>query len=292
MPIRPANEAVNLIISRWNPGLLLAANEEMMIADKFSKPDGVEYINGNLYFRKIARHAASTLASNATGATLNMNANTETAVAAQPTFIYSGVQVVLNTLTRLVGDIDNVKGTGQLMSAYKKQSMAALATQIDSTSAQLTPSLGTNIVGSGAVDIGKSLILNALQKLITSARDNFKVGQTTAYLCIHPSQANFLLDIPEITAADVRGDSENPNVKGWVWKAWGLNVRESGNIWQSAGVTYNMLFTSDAFAIGYNQRPTVLPLQDIEAYYNLICICEHGEVELFDEYAAQVLTRA
>lgn len=288
--VRPGVEAANLIITRWNPGLLLAANEEMMIADVFSKPDGVEYVNGGLVFRKIARQTAATLGP--TGSSITYNANTETAVTASPTFIYAATQVGLHTLSRLVGDIDNIKGTGQLMSAYKKQCMAALATQIDSSAAGLAPSFGTNVVGSGAVDISKSLILNALQKLITSARDNFKVGKTTAYLCIHPSQANFLLDIPEITAANIRGDSENPNVKGWVWNAWGLNVRESGNITQNAGVTYNMLFTTDACAIGYNQRPVALPLQDIDAFFNLICVAESGVVELFDEYAAQVLTRA
>jgi hypothetical protein len=199
------------------------------------------------------------------------------------------VQVVLNVLSKTVGDIDNLQATGQLMGAYKKQSMAALATQIDVTAAGLAALLGTNIVGSGAVNIDKSLLLAAQSKLLTSARSAFKPGQM-AYLCIHPSQSQYLMDIPEITAANIRGDSSNPNVKGWVWQAFGWEVRESGNILQSGGITHNMLFVSDAFAIGYNQRPKMLPLQDIEAYYNLITICEHGEVELFDEYAVDIRT--
>jgi hypothetical protein len=289
MPVRPGVEAANLLINRYNPGLLLAAVEEMRVADQFSKPDGVEYLNNALIFRKIARHVASTLGSTATGASIDYNTNTETAVTASPTFIYSGVQVVLNTLSKMVGDIDNLAGTGKLMAAYKKQSMAALATQIDTTAAGLADDLGTNIVGSGAVNIDKALLLAAQSKLLTNARSAFKPGQL-AYLCIHPSQSQYLMDIPEVTAANIRGDASNPNVKGWVWTAFGWEVRESGNILQSGGITHNLLFVSDAFAIGYNQRPKMLPLQDIEAYYNLIAVAEFGVVELFDEYAVDIRT--
>lgn len=283
MAMRPTVEAVNLIIQRWSPELILLANEEMVIGKYFRDgTKGAQVINGQLNFRTIAALVASST-NYATGATLTYNSNTEAVVNATPTFIYAGVQLPLSTLTRMKNDVD-------LQKAYKAQAVAALQTSIDVGAAGQASNAGTT-TGGATASVSKDLLTSSIGALVTSAKNKVQWGKTPLHIVIHPSQVKYTLQIQELMNANLRGDAANPNVSGVVLNGWGCTFAESGNIAVSAGnVASNMLYTDDTFAIAYNQEPEMLPIQDIEAYYNLIAIAEYGVTTLVANYGVQMQT--
>lgn len=285
MPIRPGTEAANLLESVWRPEMALAATEEMVVAKNFDDGnDGVEKIANTLYIRKIAAIPAQTLGATGTGQSLTYSTNTEERVAVTPTFAYNGVEIVRNTLTRLIAD-------AQLRKGYRDQMAAGLATKIDVDAAALAASL-TQVVGGAGEVVSKGLMLDGLTRLATNSKNKWKKGKTKAYFCFHPSQIKHVLDIPEITAANVRGDAQNPNVTGFVWDAWGLMLDESGNVYQAGGVTHNLLHIRDSHILGYNQKPDFLSPQEFELTIRLIAYTEYGVGEVWDEYAVDVQTAA
>lgn len=274
-----ATEAAALIPKRWNPGLKLEAQEEMIGVKNFSEAVGVQKINGQLYFRKIKRINSTAVPSG--GATLTATGNTETAPSITPTREYAMVQIEGAVLDRMDTDPS---------SAYRTQIKAGLGTGVDVAGMTLAAGLSTNIVGNGAAHLDQALLLEAQGKLIGSSRNKFNPGVSPAYLTIFHTEIRYIMGIFNLTADSARGDAEHPLVTGWIIKTLGMMLNESGNVYQAAGVTHNLLHTDDAFAIGYNREPSILPPQQFEDSVKIIGVVEHGEVELFDEYAVDVQT--
>lgn len=279
--ITAATEAAALIPKRWNPGLKLEAQEEMIGVKNFSEADGAQSINGQIYFRKVKRINSTAVPSQGSGLTYTLN--TETAPSITPTREHAAVQIEGAVFDRMDIDPSN---------AYRTQIKAGLGTGVDVTGMVLASGLSTNVVGSGAVDLDQALLLEAQGKLIGSSRNKFNPGVSPAYLTIHHTQIRFLMGIFNLTADSARGDGEHPLVTGWMIKALGMRLNESGNVYQAAGVTHNLLHTDDAFAIAYNREPTILAVQPVEDFVRIIGIVEYGVVELFDEYGCDVQTRA
>lgn len=175
-------------------------------------------------------------------------------------------------------------------SAYRTQIKAGLGTGVDVAGMTLAAGLSTNIVGNGAAHLDQALLLEAQGKLIGSSRNKFNPGVSPAYLTIFHTEIRYIMGIFNLTADSARGDAEHPLVTGWIIKTLGMMLNESGNVYQAAGVTHNLLHTDDAFAIGYNREPSILPPQQFEDSVKIIGVVEHGEVELFDEYAVDVQT--
>jgi hypothetical protein len=176
----------------------------------------------------------------------------------------------------------------ELQAGYKTQLQKTLVAGIDVQAGALVPSLSTNIVGSGAVPISKSLLLSALSKLSNSAKEMFVLGKTTCYLTVHGLRTADLLNIPDITAANVRGDTVNPNVTGRVWTAWGMDVGESGNVSTSGGAAHNLLHIRESHVLAYNEEPNVLDPQTNGLATLLIGYTNFGVGEVFDEWAVDI----
>lgn len=280
--ITAATEAAALIPKRWNPGLKLEAYEEMIAVKNFSEAEGVTKLNGQLYFRKIKRINSTAMSTSGGGVSLTYSTNTETAPSATPTREYAAIQIENAIFDRMDLDPSN---------AYRTMIKGGLGTGVDVTGCTLAASLSTNVVGSGAVDLDLALLLEAQGKLIGSSRNKFNPGISPAYLTIHHTQIRYLMGIFNLTADNVRGDGEHPLVTGWMLKGLGMRLNESGNIYQAAGVTHNLLHTDDAFAIAYNREPTILAPQPIEDAIRLIGTVDYGCVELFDEYGCDIQTR-
>jgi hypothetical protein len=279
--ITAATEAVNLIPKRWNPGLKLEAQEEMIGVKNFSEATDAQLINGQLYFRKIKRINSTAMTADGTG--LTYSNNVETAPSCTPTREHAAVQISGAVIDRM--DISPI-------SPYRTQIKAGLGTGVDVAGMTLAAGLSTNVVGNGGVNLDQALLLEAQGKLIGSSRNKFNPGISPAYLTIHHTQIRFIMGIFNLTADSARGDAEHPLVTGWIIKALGMMLNESGNVYQAAGITHNLLHTDDAFAIAYNRQPTILDPQPLEDTIRIIGVVEHGEVELFDEYAVDIQTAA
>jgi len=71
-----------------------------------------------------------------------------------------------------------------------------------------------------------------------------------------------LLNIEEFTHADVRGDSENPLVKGIFTKGGGINVRFSTVVYNDGDAWFNCVYLKSAFIKGVNQNTMLVEDRD------------------------------
>jgi hypothetical protein len=278
-------QIANIVEETWAPTFAIEANEELMVAKHFKGDWIAGKFANQLNISKVAVATAQVLTTgNGAAASLVYEQDTESNITVDPRSIYCGFQINRNAQTRFLREAG-------YRAAKKKQIMAALKVDIDQQAAALVPSLSTNVVGSGAVDVSKTLLLSGLGKLIAGAKEFYVWGETKAYLCVYSLQADDLLAIPEITAADIRGDSQNPNVKGRVWTAWNLEVSESGNISTSGGAAHNLLHIPQSHALAYNEEPTFLAPQNSGLALIQLCYTEYGVGEVWDEYAVDVQTK-
>lgn len=279
----PGTELVNVLEQTWRPSFALEANEELVIAKNFDSPDGLSKIGNTLNISKIATKTSNNISTTAEvdASLLTWEQDVEANVTVSVRDDYSAVAIPRNSMARMLRSADFQAG-------IRKQLQAALMTGIDVQAGALVPSLATNIVGSGAVPITKTLLLSAYGKIVASAREKFKAGSTTLYLCVYSLQYDDLLNIPDITAADVRGDAVNPTVTGRVWPAFGMEVNESGNISTSGGAAHNLLHIRESHVLAYNERPDLLAPQENGLATLLIGFTSYGVGEVWDEYAVDI----
>lgn len=277
----------NFLETRWSPRMLLDTTEEMLIANKFATGSdfGVEKLGNSLYIRKVAAKTTNTAAGSADldSETMTWEEDTETAVNVTPTFYYGAVAVTEQVKQRLMAYPAFEK-------AIRSQITRSIAAAIDDAAGDLAPSLSVNV---SDTNLSAALIRNALGQLRTNAQREYRTGKVgNAILRIHPSQQQHLYGIPEITNAELRGDSDNPNVSGLLVKAWGADVDISGNITSSGGERWNMLFIKQAFALVYNAEPHMQePLKD-GLVTQLIGFADAGVQEVYDSYAVAIRTAA
>lgn len=284
MAFRKGTEATNILEETWENEIIPAAVEEMRIVNNFRESTVTGKFGDVLNISKLPSVSASTLASSATGITLTSTDPTALNVTVAPTFAYAAIYFPQNTLTDLLRE-------ASLRKAFRTQLAAALATKIDVDGGTLAASV-SGTAGGAAEHLTKPTMLDAMGTLAANVKNLWQPGKKNMHLCFHPGEIKYVLSIPEITAANVRGDAQNPNVKGFVWDAWGMNLAESGNVYSSAGVNHNLLHVPEAFAIAYNQRPKFLETQFDELQVRMITFTSYGVVEVFDEYALDFQTAA
>lgn len=275
--------AANLLVSRWKREIQLDANEEAVIGPLFWDADG-EKIGNALYVRKVAIIAASTPTSGSldTGS-LTYTGNTEARTTVSPVSRYNAVSIGADIVHKMLTDTE-------LATAYRKQLGKGLWTAVDVTCGTLAASV-SGTAGDGTGHITRPLLTSALKTLIVAGKEAVK-PETTKYFVYHSSEHDSVLNIPEITAADVRGDGTSATVTGYVWKAFGLQLFNSGNIYQASNISHNMLFVKPAFILAWNERPNVRPPQDDGLAVNFFGYCEYGAAENYDSYAVDIQTAA
>jgi len=275
--------AANTLVKRWHSELQLNANEEMVVAKNFWDADG-EKIKSTLYVRKIATIAAAApTVGSFDRASLTYTANTEAVTSVTPASAYGAVALERNVINQCLTDTE-------LETAYRKQIARGLATYIDQSAADDVPNLSGQ-VGSGAVDISKSLILSAVKTLAVNAKDEFRAEKRNRYFIFHTNQLDKVLDIPQVTEAQIIGGSgSSPTVTGYVWDAYGLKLSDSGNVYQSGGITYNLLHLPRCLILAYNERPGMLAPQADGLSMLFIGYAEFGIAENYDNYGVGVLS--
>lgn len=278
----------SLLETQYRPRMSLATSEEMMIGNNFEDAtEGVEKIGNAVVIRKVLAKNATTIAGTSASydaGALTYEADTEQAITVSPTSKYGAVALSRMDLNRLLASAEYQKDV-------RTQLVRALSEAADIDCGALANSLSTAIVGSGAVDIDKTLLLSALAQLRTNAKRYAPPNGEQAYLVVHPLQFDNLLAIPEVTQAQMRGDSANPNVSGMVWDAWGLKCAISGNVVESGGAKHNLLHIKQSHVLGWTEKPMVLEPQASGLATLLISYAEYGVAEVWDEYAVDVQTK-
>lgn len=274
-------DATNFLPNRWNPTLFRQANEELVVAADFN-PAEIESVGNNYFIRKILTFTSTSMGANAGALTY---ANTSDLVVTGTLYRdYTAVQIANEVVDRM--DVD-------IVAPKKAQLVAGLATGLDVNAGVLAASLSTNVVGGATVaGLDEPTLALVTQKLATNGKDHFKIGVTPVYMKVHPSQISSVIQIFNLTADYIRGDGERPKVSGWVSKALGMQMNESGNVYQSAGITHNLAYIDQCFVKGFNRQPMVLSPQPFDDTVKYIAVVEYMLVEAFDEYGVDVQTAA
>ena len=193
--------------------------------------------------QKYARALGTTLAQSATGATLTTSDIGGTAVTLSPAGTYVAHAWSANMEAQI--NID-------LASGGKDVIEQGLAESLDSNGLGNVPSL-TQSISQAAID--SAMWYQAVGRLTQNTNGAFAPGEAEMIRAIFsPTQYPNLMNIDVFTHSDIRGDSENPHVKGIFTKGGGVNVRFSTVITQDANGWHNPLYVASAFIHAWNQR--------------------------------------
>lgn len=259
----------------------LDPTEESVVAGYVAQPVGSTKIGNTLTLRKIAAVVAGKY-SGTSGLPANLSAttaNTEAAVTTTLSYGYAMLEVDEPAMTRLVDDANYRTG-------IRKQLAAAVNSQLDADLFALASSLSASQSGA---DIDDAMLRAALKDLATNAKNKFRIGQTPVRLFIHPSQIDSVLGVSTIREYQIRG-SAGSAPSGQMVNAYGISFAESGNVLSSAGSYYNALILPDAWAIGYNIKPSAMPEQVDGIVTRMIFRAEYGVCEWFDSSGVKLVT--
>jgi len=266
-----------LVNEVWQPDIERTVIEKMKFASTISAR---KRLFNKLHIRKLDEPTAQTLAASATGETLTSSEIADSEITLTPVAHY--IYVVLSRSQMAQMDVDP-------RSPIREQVDDALAKKVDTACLQDVASLTTHTFGSSAVNIDRPLLLSALASLRNSSAA-VDPGRTMIRLLYGPLQFDDIMSIDEITKADIRGDDANPNVKGIVVKALGLNLDVTGNLYSSAGELFNVMYVPEAFGISYNERPTVFS-QNYLLSHRIIAYTNFGHNIVWDDRAAAISTK-
>lgn len=275
-----SNFGLKLVNEVWARQIEAAVYEDMVFANSVTERDR---LYNKLHIRKIGQFTPQTIGQYPTtdGTTLSYSAAADTEVTLIPTANYVAVALHRSQLAQM-----NVDPRAEFRQSVEQ----ALAQKIDNTTLQYVAQLVTTVAGGASVGIDRALLLNTLSALRTAARMAVQPGTSDIRLVIHPNQIASVMSIPEITSANLRGDGENPNVKGIVLKGLGITYDVSGNVYNDGTVLHNPLYVKSAFGISWNERPSVMA-QEFELQSRIIAYCNYGFNIIWDDRAADLKTK-
>lgn len=280
-------QVANIIETQYRRRFGLDATERMVIASDFDDAtEGLSKVGNEVVIRKIATKTANTATpTSATDpATLTWEQDVEAVATASPVFRYGAVGLNAPSRSRLVADAEYRKGV-------KEQLLRAVTEAVDQSAGDLASALTTNVSGSSGVNLDQSLILEALSNLRTSSKRMLDpLGKSDCFFNVHPKQLKHLFAINNYMNAEFRGQSNGPVKTGVVVPGWGLTIKISGNVDESGSAFHNLMHLKEAMAIGYNEKPQLLPDQPYALDLLLISFVEAAVVTVFDGFAADVQT--
>ena len=282
MAITGTGTTVNAALFRtvYDDDMATDPTEESVIAGYVAQPLGGQSIGKEFVLRKLQAYTAQKWSGGSTvGLPGNLTAapSAEQAVTAQISYAYAVLEVDEPAMTRAIND-------GPYRTGIRKQLMAAVNSQVDADLFALNSGLSASESGT---DIDDAMLRSALKQLSTNAKNKFKVGQTPVRLFISPTQIDTVLGISTIREYQIRG-SAGSAPSGQMVNAYGISFAESGNI---TGPSYNnALILPDAFAIGYNIKPSFLPEQQDGIATRFLCRAEYAVVEWYDSSGVKLVT--
>lgn len=133
----------------------------------------------------------------------------------------------------------------------------------------------TQFRGGPTVDITAAEWRNAKAQLERNTNGKVRPGESTIYGILDFAQEPHIMSIPEFTNAEIRGDAENPQVKG-IWnKAGGVMLMLTSVLTTDVNGTHGCIWIPMAFVIGWNARSQVVK-QDEELQKRIIVANNFG----------------
>lgn len=272
-------EADVWIEEKWSKEILMLPYEEQVFAplyDRLDKPGKL------LHLPKHANLSRNTLPDGTAGDNLTFSANTETEVTAAPSVSYIAVQVDDVLVGRMMSNPNDM---------LRRSMESSVLEGVDLTSGLLIPTLTTNVTGGTDIDITPALITYSRMLLGLRGKSHVKQkgGSFRPKLVLYAGQLDHLLNVEQLAHADIRGDSENPVVSGWVDKAYGCDIYETGNV-ALDDVAHNAMFTPQALGIAFNTEYKA-KRESFQMTERLYLWCDFLVVVVFDEYALDLQTK-
>lgn len=234
-----------------------------------------------MHIRKFARMSAVALVGTAVGTGLTYQDPLGTEVTFTPTGNYAAAAYSQNEK-----NTDNMPLDSELASELER----VLAESSDQSALANVASL-TQFRGDGVTDITASMLRNAFALLQNNTNGMVIAGQTTVYGILDVSQYGPLMSIPEFTNADVRGDAENPQVRGMWSKGGGIMMMLTTVTAQDGNGAHGCIWVPAAFVIGWNQR-TVPYREQVELQHRIILSNHFGSTVKHDLRAVDLRTNA
>ncbi len=240
--ITPAN-TTGFNRQSWLDGFDDATYQRMAFVPTISEYKGRLLNQGNV--RKLARVGGLTLAQTDDGDTLTGSNPVGTPITLTPVGRYVRVDWSENEDAQLDVDLDSELADGIEQGLAETTEQAALALIVGLT----------QTMSQAAVDA--TMFRQAVGRLIGNMNGALQIGSTEVYAIFHNTQYPALMNIPEFTEADVRGDDENPHVKGIWGKGNGIKLMLSTVIASDANGWHNAIYVPMAFIAGWNARSRV-----------------------------------
>jgi len=232
--------------SSWQDSIEGATYQRQEFVPTIDEYSGKLLNLGNV--RKYARATASTLAQDGDGDGLTPVNIAGTPVTVTPAGRFIQVEWSANEKAQIDFDLANGGGAEIEQGLAEAVDQAALANIVS----------GTNVMSQAGVDA--AMWRQAVGRLMGNTNGAFAPGEGGEARMIrgifsHTQYPN-IMAIEEFTHATVRGDSENPQVKGIFTKGGGINVRFTTVVTQDGSGWHNAVYVKSAFVIAWNQRTT------------------------------------
>lgn len=258
-PVLTPSGTTGLNRQSWMDGFDDATYQRMGFIPTISTYPGRLLNTGNV--RKLARVSGTTLAQSAEGDSLTSSDPTGTPITLTPVGRYVYVNWSENEDAQVDANLDSELAGGIEQGLAETTEGGALA---------LVATL-TQVMSQAAVDA--TMFRQAFGRLIGNMNGVTLPGDgPEVFAMFHNTQYPALMNIPEFTEADVRGDSENPHVKGIWGKGNGVKLMLSTVVLQDASGWHNVVYVAMAFIQGWNVRSRVkrqdLLLQNRIVAYN------------------------
>lgn len=270
--LRTGTEAANILREVWDSQFSLDPVEEAVFAPLVSQPNGTQRIGKKLHLRKLKAMTVQAMDATAhnDATALTYNTNTEVEVTVTPASFYAGIELNPDTPEQIIDD-------GEAIAGWRKQLMACLTEKIDEELGELAQSASLTETGASFTE---ALWQAALAKLAKNAKNKFKIGKTPYNLVIHPDRLANALAIPAIREYQIRGSKGSAMDASLV--GYGTNVAETSKVFTSGATNYCPLFLKDAWAIGWNQKPKNMPVQQDGLLERFLVYTSFGVAEWHD----------
>lgn len=243
-PVLTPSGTTGLNRQSWQDTVEGATYDRMAVIPTWDEYPGRVLNVGNV--RKKGRVSGTTLAQSADGDSLTASDITATPITLTPVGRYVFVSWSENEDAQVERDLD-AESAGEIEQA--------LAETMESGALGNVTSLTQSMSQAG---FDASMIRQAIGRLIGNTNGRFKPGESqTIYLVMSNTQYPQIMSVPEFTEADVRGDSENPHVKGIWGKGNGTKLMLSTVVSQDGNGWHNCVYVSSAFIVGWNVRTRV-----------------------------------
>lgn len=266
----------------WQKNIEAAVYEEAQLLPLIKERDR---LYNKLHVRTFGQFSAQSLGSTADGTGVTYGVATTYDKTATPVANYVAVNLSRSQIKQMNVDVSQSND-------FKDAMNKALAQKIDQTvHISTVAAVTTNVVGDAATTMDRATVLNLLYTIRKNARSAVQPGKSDIKFIVWPLQGPSFMSIPEFTAANLRGDSENPNVKGIIFNAMGLEYIVSGNCYSDANGVHNGMFVDSAFSLSWNERPTVFS-QDFELASRIYAYANYGSGIVWDDRAGDLRTKA